>query len=368
MAEPTQQTGSIYHLDENMRVQEHAGDRMHWYSPLEGAFHVAGFAWLHTDRVYRRLPLRPEVMVRSAVDDLANCTSGGQIRFQTDSRKVSVRIRLSGIPDMYHMPPTGEGGVDAYIGIPGSMVYTGTSRFSSDQFAYESELFAGLSNEVRQFTLNLPLYKGVEDIWIGLEPGAIVTAPAPYESKERIILYGTSITQGGCASRPGMSYTNILSRRINREFINLGFSGNGKGEPELAQLAAQIGDPACLVLDYEGNCNTELYCRTLPEFIRIYREAHSSVPIMVVSRIAYGTEAHKPELLQSRLERKQFQSDLVQRLREAGDTLLFFVDGSGWLGPEPAEATVDGVHPTDLGFMMMANGLEPILRNVLAIR
>ncbi|MDQ1914925.1 SGNH/GDSL hydrolase family protein [Paenibacillus sp. GD4] len=361
-----QQDVNALQWDANMIVPGAAGDGLTWYAALADPFQVAGFAWLAADQTYRRLPVRPEYPVSDAVDSLANCTSGGQIRFRTNSRRVAVRVRLSGTPGMYHMPATGEGGVDAYIGLPGSMVYAGTARFPSGQDAYESEVYAGTDEELRQFTLNLPLYKGVKELWIGLEDGATVTGPIPYESPKRVIFYGTSITQGGCATRPGMSYTNLLSRRINLECINLGFSGNGKGEPELARLISAIADPACLVLDYEANCDTERYCRTLPEFISIYREAHPSVPLVVVSRIVHGGEVHRPELRKNRLERLHFQRELIRKLQEAGDTQLFFVDGSDLLGEEPAEATVDGVHPTDLGFLLMANGLEPVLRNVLS--
>src|SRR5690606_22957788 len=105
--------------------------------------------------------------------------------------------------------------------------------------------------EMRMITLNFPLYQGVQEIEIGLSPDAQLIAPTPYIDDRKVIVYGTSITQGGCAARPGMSYTNILSRMINYEFINLGFSGNGQGEPELSHIISQIERPALLVLDYE---------------------------------------------------------------------------------------------------------------------
>lgn len=367
MAENNQPTGNALQLDKHMKVETGGVVGKEWHSPLESPFRVSGLAWWDLEYQYRRLPVEPNEKIPSAVDDLANCTAGGQIRFQTDSPSVAVRMRLKAKAGMYHMPATGEGGVDAYIGEAGALLYAGTARFLPSQQEYESELFAGESGGLRQFTLNLPLYQGVETVWIGLEPGARILPPKAYESEKRIVLYGTSIGQGGCASRPGMAYTNILSRRINYEFINLGFSGNGKGEPELARLISQIEDPALLVLDYEGNSgSTESYRQTLPEFIRILRETHPEAPILVISRVPYGLEPLKPELLRSRLERLTFQREHVQQLQEQGDRRLFFFDGSTLLGADPAEATVDGVHPTDMGFLRMADGLEPVLRRILA--
>lgn len=357
---------SLYQLDRNMKIGHEESRELTWYSPLEEPFRVSGFAWFDTERKYRRLPALPEFPIRQEVDALANCTSGGQIHFRTNSRTVSVRVRLTSSSGMYHMPPTGECGVDAYIGGPGEWIHAGTARFQPGQAAYESGIFDGKQIEPRSFLLNMPLYQGVEEVSIGLEAGAEVWAPEPYDSSAKVIVYGTSITQGGCASRPGMSYTNILSRRLHLEFINLGFSGNGKGERELALLAAQIPDPACFVIDYEANCGgIESYRQTLPLFIETYRQVHPEVPIILISRIPHGAELFKPELLEGRMDRKKFQMDLVQELREAGDRNLTFVDGSGLLGSDPGETTVDGVHPTDLGFKLMADGLEPAFRQAI---
>ncbi|WJH35520.1 hypothetical protein N6H14_05760 [Paenibacillus sp. CC-CFT747] len=164
-----------------------------------------------------------------------------------------------------------------------------------------------------------------------------------------------------------MAYPNILSRRIPLEFINLGFSGNGKGEPEVAEIVSKIEDPACMVIDYEGNCvSTELFRKTLPEFIRIYREAHPVTPILVVSRIRYAREELTPHLYETRMERKRLEKSLVNELREQGDLNLYFFDGSGSLGDgDYFECTVDGTHPTDLGFLRMADALEPVLKTLL---
>ena len=357
-------------FDPVMRPNEKADGYISWHSPMEQPFQISGLAWFAQERKYRRLPTLPSGAVPAAVDHLANHTAGAQIRFQTDSTSLSVRVKLTGKADMSHMPATGQCGVDCYVDSPDTIVprkYGNTTKYDHTQSEYECAMFTDWSASMRNISLSLPLYQGVEEIWIGLDEHATVLAPPDYVSDKKVIIYGTSITQGGCASRPGMAYSNILSRRIPLEFINLGFSGSGKGEPELAELIAQINDPACLVVDYEGNCvSTELLRETLPQFIRIYREAHPVTPILVVSRIRYAREEITPHLYEMRMERKQFEQALVNELREKGDLNIYFFDGSKTLGGEDFfECTVDGSHPTDLGFIRMADALEPVLKTLL---
>lgn len=338
-----------------------------WYSPLEEPFHVAGLAWFEQEKKYRRLPTHTTNKIPEAVDELANQPAGGQIRFQTDSIALAVRVKLSAPADMQHMPATGQCGIDCYIGPPGKQEFCSVTRFDRDCVEYEAILFQGWKRELRNVVLNLPLYQGVEEVLIGLDADAIVAQPPAYISDKKVLIYGTSVTQGGCASRPGMVYSNILSRRIPFEFLNLGFSGNGKGEREVAELLAQIEKPALLVIDYEGNCvSTELFRQTLPEFIRAYREVHPYVPILIPSRIRYSRENMTSHLLEWREERKAFEQELVRELRAKGDQLIFFHDGSAMLGESDFhECTVDGTHPTDLGFLRMADGLEPVYKALL---
>ncbi|CAN7400922.1 SGNH/GDSL hydrolase family protein [Paenibacillus sp. LjRoot153] len=354
-------------LDANMRIPQSATPSFNWYSPLEQPFHLAGFGWLNEEKLYRRLPANPAWILPEAVNSLANCTAGGQIRFTTNTASLAIKVKLSGAANMYHMPATGQCGFDCYIGAPGEQLYYGTTLYDAKQTEYESMLFTNMEQDYRSITLNFPLYQGVEEVWIGLDPAAQIGPPAAYDRNEKVIIYGTSITQGGCASRPGMAYTNIVSRRINREFLNLGFSGNGKGEPELAHILAEIPDPACLVLDYEANCvSTENLQATLPEFICIYRNKHALIPILVVSRITYAKERFQAQLLQEKEDRKQVQMRTVKQLQENGDANIYFYDGSNLLGEDAHECTVDGVHPTDLGFLRMADGLTPLLKKILA--
>ncbi|MBO9606256.1 MAG: SGNH/GDSL hydrolase family protein [Paenibacillaceae bacterium] len=349
-------------LDANMRVPQAQENDVVWHSPQEQPFQIAGFGWLREEARYRRLPAKPEWTIPDAVDQLANCTAGGQIRFLTNTGKLSLKVKLAGPANMYHMPATGQCGFDCYI----DNRYCSTTRYNHQLTEYECVLFAEHERRTRLVTLNMPLYQGVEEVWIGLDPDASVASPPAYDNERKIVIYGTSITQGGCAMRPGMAYPNIMSRRINLEFVNLGFSGSGKGEPELARLCAQIADPACFVLDYEANCvSTELLAKTLPDFVSIYREKHPLTPILIVSRITYSHDAFNPEGARAHEERKRIQQGEVERRRQAGDGNIYFYDGDLLLGDGAEECTVDGVHPTDLGFLRMAEGLTPVLKQIV---
>lgn len=359
---------NISKFDKNMAIKKADKNGLVWHRPHEKPFKLAGFNWFDQDNVYRRLPAKPPYPLPAAVDELAWCTAGGQVKFRTDSGKIVLKVRLRDAGGMDHMPQTGMSGFDLYTGEPGKETFHSVTRFACGATEFTSELFNSSRSQLRTFTLNFPLYKGVTEIMIGLQAGAKLAAPPPYRSNRPIVIYGSSITQGGCASRPGMGFTNILSRRLNRPFINLGFSGSGRGEPDVARNMARIKNPAMLVLDYEANgMGHDAFAKTLPEFISILRATHKQTPILVISKIRYGQEslAGEPARSSDRRKSKSMQQRLVSTLRKAGDKNIHFLDGSTLLGKDYWEGTVDGVHPTDLGFSRMAAGIEPVMKKLL---
>lgn len=372
----------VQRLDSNFKVASGSAglENISWHSPASaaspvaeqgggGALQVAGLAWFDQERLYRRLPRNPSEPFTPAVDSLADAPAGGQIRFRTDSPRIAVRVQLSGPANMPHMPSTGQCGVDCYVGEPLRQRYAATARYDHKQDVYELLLVDLKSPEMRDITLNLPLYQGVQAVEVGLERQCELQPPRSYADGGRVVVYGSSITQGGCASRPGMCYTNILSRRFDCEFINLGFSGNGHGHPEVARAMAAIDDVALFVLDYDANmANAERLAPNLPVFIDILRQAHPSAQILVVSRIRFACEQYDPKEEKLRLTKREVQRDVVERLRSGGDSRIVFLDGGTLLGENWDECTVDGIHPTDLGFLRMADSLEPVLRKILQER
>ncbi|MFD0672678.1 SGNH/GDSL hydrolase family protein [Cohnella sp. GCM10027633] len=354
------------HADHNLRVGGTTESDLQWLSALEAPLRVTGLPWLERDGVYRRLPLQPSHPIRPEVDRLANYTTGVQVRFRTDSPNLYVRVKLAAPYSMYQMTATGQCGVDCYIGAIGDQRYINTSRFDFTRAEYESVLFDSLPREMRDITLNLPLYQGVKELHVGIDPSSEIAAFPGFPVGQKVLLYGTSITHGACATRPGMAYPNILSRMFPLEFVNLGFSGNAQGEPELAHLLSQIEEPGLLILDYEANTpSTERLRESLPEFIRIYREQHPEVPILVVSQIRLAREAFDGEQASRREERKVIQREEVERRRAAGDRNVRFFDGALLLGDDPQDCTTDGIHPSDLGYDRIAKTLRPVIAELL---
>ena len=358
------QEPSAQKLDPNMALKKADADGILWFDPREEPFELSGFEWIKEDGVYRRLPVNPAWEIRDAVDQLANHTAGGQIRFNSDTKRILIRVELREKSGMYHMPATGQSGFDLYIKEDGEQRYFRTTRFSADSISYQAELFATEKNNMRTFTLNFPLYNGVNSVWVGVDQGSLVEKPPTYKKAGKVVVYGTSITQGGCVGRPGMAFTNILSRKLDMAFVNLGFSGNGRGEPALALLINEIADTRMIVLDYEANAGMSLK-ETMGPFVDILREKHPAVPILIVSKIHFSITREGSSSYKDWMHLRDFQRDLVNDRRAVGDMHIHFLDGSTMLGEDYDECTVDGVHPNDLGSLRIANALQPVIEEIL---
>ncbi len=343
-----------------------AVEEVKWYCPMDEPFRISGFAWISRDKVYRRLPLDPGFEIPEAVDMLADHSAGGQVSFKTDSLKIILKVELASRPVMEHMAATGQNGFDCYIRSGTKQIHCSTAKFSVDEKQYVCKLFDTNESEMREFTLNFPLYQKVDSVWIGLDTDACVEKPCEFATDKPVIFYGTSITQGGCSSRPGMAYTNILSRKINVECINLGFSGNGKGEPGIAKLISSINDPACIVLDYEVNAASfGTYEETLPRFIEILRDEHPTVPILLITGLRLPGEILDVKVKEDRNRLENFQRCLLADLSKKGDSHLHCINGADLTEDEETDFTVDGIHPTDLGFWLIAKAIEPVLSKIL---
>lgn len=337
-----------------------------WYNPATRPFSLNGLAWFDSEKIYSRLPRNAGVKYSDGVDTLAWNTSGVQVRFCAHLSKLKIKAKLYNKPSFDHMAAIGECGFDVYVSETGTPKYYASCRNSNLSDTVDSLVIDLPEPKSLNITVNLPLYCGVHDFMLGLDYNAEITPVKPYSTDKRVIFYGTSITQGGCASRPGMSFTNILSRKFDCEFINLGFSGNGKGEPELSELFTQIARPGLFVLDYDGNCDYERLKNTMPDFIKIYREVRPEVPILVISCVPFAKELINPEAVATRIKKRDLQRSFVEQFRAEGDKNIHFLDGGTLYGGDDWEETVvDGVHPTDLGFYRIAKTLEPVVRDLL---
>lgn len=327
---------------------------------------LEGKGWTDTQHRYDRLPAKAEKIVRAPVWNLAKDSTGLRFRFVTDATEISARwtVRKPDRLALPHMPATGVSGLDLYVRDAGEWKWVGAGRPAKG--TTEAALVRGLvKGPKREFTLYLPLYNGLESIELGVPAGAVLeAAPERYAGRKPIVFYGTSILQGGCASRPGMAYPSIVGRALDWPTINLGFSGNGKTEPEMAQLLAEL-DPAAYVLDSLPNLDVaEVKARVEP-FVQTLRAARPGTPIILVENVAYSDTGFIEARRAKVAEANAYLRQLHDRLKKAGDKQLYYIPASHLFGGD-GEDTVDGVHPTDLGFLRMARGATPFIREALA--
>ena len=358
----------ISKIDRNFSAPGIGDFKMVYTDVKKAPFVIEGLPWFQENRsAYYRIPRNLTAkQTNDGVISLSHHTAGVCVRFRSDSPVITVRAKLAYSSDMNHMPRAGSAGFDSYCTPEGGeQRYNKTVQPNRDQIDIEALLGVNPGKGICDWQINFPLYGGVDTVEIGIVKGCRLEGAAPHKVKDPVLFYGSSITQGGCASRPGMAYTNILSRYYNRPFLNFGFSGSGKGEPEVVRHLASITDPALFLLGYEANAGAAGIRDTLDRTLSILRERHPSTPILVISRLRQNWEIRDSgsPLIRAReaVESVDFQRNLVDRHRQNGDENIYFIDGGTLSGRDREETTVDGCHPTDLGFYRVAEGLIPAL-------
>lgn len=323
---------------------------------------IEGKGWTDTKHFYDRLPAKAEGVVRDAVWNLGTHSAGICVHFTTDATDISARWTVrNGTLGMPHMPATGVSGLDLYVRHKGEWRWLGAGR--PEKITTEQKLASGMSPEPHEYLLYLPLYNGTEKLEIGLPPEAKCQPCSPRSGgKKPVVFYGTSIVQGGCASRPGMACAAILGRRFDCPTINLGFSGSALCEPEVANLLAEL-DPSAYVLDPLPNMKPESVSERMSAMIVTLREKHPKTPIVLVEHIDVGSAQVLPARRAGYSKSNAALREIFEQRVRAGDRKLFYVRGDKLLGTD-GQGTVDGVHPTDLGFMRMADAIEPVLKRV----
>lgn len=323
-----------------------------------------------TDGPYTRIPAALKDSVRPTLWDRTQCSAGIAVRFATNSSRIGVRYNLLTDAHMLHMADTGIKGTDLYVLDRGKWRYVNTNRpklEDKETKRVEAKYVDNLdTTQMHEYMIYFPLYDGVTKMEVKTDAGSAIT-PGDYskiDAKRRIVGYGTSIMQGGCASRTGMCATNMLSRELNCEFINIGNSGEGKMDPCMARALAAIKDVDMYIIDPVPNC-TEMMCDTLTyDFVNIIRKAHPNTPIVMVEGPLYSY--HRYDSFYGKYlpaKNAAFRRN-YEKLKAENPKNIYYVDYVELDGPDH-EGTVDGIHLTDLGFRHYADKLKPVIKTVL---
>ncbi|MDP4205444.1 MAG: SGNH/GDSL hydrolase family protein [Bacteroidota bacterium] len=324
---------------------------------------LIGKGFTDTQNRYERLPARLDGKTRTPVWSLSKNCSGLAIRFRTNSPIIAAKWELTGDVYMNHFAPSGIKGLDLYCLKNGKWQFVNSARPSGK--SNSSIIINHMSGDNMEYMLYLPLYDGLSNLEIGVKTTATIDNPqidSPQKAKP-VVFYGTSITQGGCASRAGMSYTNQLSRMLNRQTINLGFSGNGQLDYEIAEAMTEI-DASCYVIDCLPNVTIAQMDEKYAHFLDIIREKKPNTPILLVETILF------PHMYfdQTVFSLLQGQNATLQKIyanqKKKGDKNIYYLKSEKLIGIDN-EATVDGVHLTDLGFQRMAQNLYPVLKKLI---
>jgi hypothetical protein len=318
---------------------------------------VEGRGWTEgLKNAYDRLPAKAEGKVTKSVWWLSHHSSGLRVRFRSDAKTIYVHWTLTSekltIP---HMPDIGVSGLDLYCreknGSWGWLA-SGQPKAQSNRAA-----FPGTPGVLSEYLLYLPLYNGVSNLEIGVSAGSrLEAAPARAgEDARPVVFYGTSITQGSSASRPGLAFTAIVGRRLDAPIVNLGFSGSGKMEPAMSDLLSEI-DARLYVVDCLWNMSPEMFQERAGPFLRALRAKRPSTPILLLEDSNVWNT--------SPTDKGRIARDLVEKLSAEGIKGLCFQDNENMLGTD-REGTVDGCHPNDIGMVRCADALTPVLEKFL---
>lgn len=341
-------------IDENMIVKVTESENgINYYDVREAPFSLHG-VWYQDDGFYR-IPPKVAESVSKGIYDMREFTAGGRVRFVTDSAKVYLKAKFRNAEQVSCMNSISVKGFDLYS----DGIFSGafTPPYDKNEGVIKTYVDLKVKKE-REITIHFPLYAGGGELYLGVEEGASIRPAKPYRYETPIVFYGSSITNGAAASRPGMTYEAILSRMLSSDHHNLGYGGCAKGEEAMAEYIAALPS-SVFVLDYDYNAPTvEHLANTHERFFKIFREKNPRTPVVMISRPSF---ADTPD----REARFEVIKKTYDNAKALGDENVYLLRGSDFFDGLSADYTVDTVHPTDLGFMYMAKGIYPVLKEIL---
>lgn len=355
-------------IDINFAVATKIQSRnLKYYNVREKPFRIYGLLEGMPGEEFCRIPGKIAADTSAGVLGLYRNTAGGRIRFSTDSACVAIRAVMKGKCLMPHMTFTGSSGFDLHVIDKGKFLYQGSFIPPMDRETVWESLIQLESKKMREILIHMPLYDNVQSLHIGLDPGATVKESKSYRLEKPILYYGSSITQGGCAPRPGNCYTNLISQKLDVDHTNLGFSGSARGEQSMAMYIAGL-PMNMFVLDYDHNASLPQLERNHEKFFMTIRERNPDLPILIASRTMIPRTS---EMAREFLCRRNIIFQTYLNARNRGDEHVKFIDGSRiyyqaeQLGMSADSCTVDGIHPNDLGFACMAEIFGEAIKEML---
>lgn len=343
-------------IDKNMKVEtkiEREG--LKFYDIDEAPFKIYG-VFREGDH-YVRMPRAVAEPISDGVRWLSTVSSGGRIRFVTDSPYIALKVQISGMSKFSFFSVTGIVGCDVYSG----KRYFGTIIPPLDTTTEYENVIDIPDPAEREYTVNMPIYATTHKIHVGIKEGSTLKPADDYSITKPVVFYGSSVTQGGCASRPGNTYPSQISRALNCDIINLGFAGSAKGEEEVARYIANL-DMTAFFYDYDYNApSLEHYKETHERFFKIIREANPDLPIIMTTR-------PKKHLKNDETERVAVMMQTYQNAINTGDKNVYYIKGTDLLSDDIAEAAlIENCHPNDCGFASIAAVMENKLKEILDI-
>ncbi len=339
----------ISKVDNNFKVETQIEKKdIKFFKIDEAPFKIYGV--FKENGKYRRMPDNIARNVSEGVYRLHTNTAGGRVRFITDSPYIAIHAKMDGLGKMPHFALTGSIGFDLYVNNYYAKTFVPPFYIKD---GYES-IFEFEKKEEREITINFPLYSNVSELYIGLQETSFLTEAKSYKNTKPIVYYGSSITQGGCASRPGMAYQSIVSRNFDYDYINLGFSGNAKAEDEIIEYIKNLG-MSIFVYDYDHNAPTvEHLAKTHEKMFKAIREKNPLLPVIIMSR-------PKHFLTEEEKTRRSIIETTYLNAVAAGDKNVYFIDEEALTDLCKDSGTVDNCHPTDFGFASMAKALTEVI-------
>lgn len=331
-------------INENAEFEtELKTDGLRFYDAKDKPFKAYGV--YHDGEKFRRMPQSLGDTLGGWHVILSRNTAGGRIRFKTNSKRFAIHYE-GDMCQMPHMAYTASCGFDIYFGTR----YAGTFVPEDYKTMGYERLIDLNDSEMKEVTINMPLYSEVDKLYIGLDEDAVVEAPMPYKIEKPFVSYGSSITQGACASRPGTCYQQYITRKFDCDHINLGFSGSARAQVEIAEYIANL-DMSLFIYDYDYNADDPEFLEATHErMFKIVREKNPNLPIIMMSKPKFF-------LGEEDIRRVEIIKKTYENAKNAGDKNVYFIDGRDLCKYCENEGLVDNIHPTDYGFASMARVL-----------